>query len=587
MATNIIGISALYHDSACCVLVEGKLIGAAQEERFTRKKADFSIPVNAFRYCLEAADLSLPDIDCLAFYEDPKKKIERQLWSGIIDAPAKLNRLNRKSEIERQIRAKLGYEGIIKYYDHHASHAASGFYFSGFKEAAILTFDGVGEWATTTYGRGVENKIDIFDEVYFPDSLGLLYSSITSYLGFEVNGGEYKVMGLAPYGKPEFVEKMWELIENGADGAYSLNMKYFSFLKGERMYSEEMFDLFGRRSRQKGSEIEQFHKDMAKSLQIVLEDVLLSKAQYLHRITGMENLCMAGGVALNCVANSHILNRGPFKRLFVQPAANDAGGALGAAALAYTEISHGTAPIQKLTHVYLGPGYSSGEVRKLLNSASISFSDYETDTGTLLRRTAERIADGKVIGWCQGRMEFGPRSLGGRSILADPRDCGMRDRINSMVKMREGFRPFAPAVLDCMAKEHFDIDHESPYMLETFNVRSMLDLPAITHVDNSARVQTVSREHNEIFYDLLEEFYALTGCPILLNTSFNVNHEPIVCSPEDVVRCFVMTDIDCLVIGDYLIDKGENDFTTWRSLLLEQEGHERANTISNVVYTFI
>lgn len=586
MSVNIIGISALFHDAACCILKDGKLIAAAEEERFTRIKADPSMPGNAFKYCLAEAGLSLPDIDCVAYYEDPVKKLARQLWSGVLGNSPDLIRSHSPRRVEWQIREQLGYEGEIKYIDHHLSHAASSFCFSGYEEAAILTVDGVGEWATTAYGTGTKNKVGLFEEVQFPDSLGLLYSTITSYLGFEVNEGEYKVMGLAPYGKPVYVDKVRQLLEMAEEGQYRLNMKYFGFLKGHCMYTEDIADLFGELPRKKDSLITQFHQDIAKSLQVVLEEVLLEKSIHLYKKTGMENLCMAGGVALNCVANGQILKKGPFKRLFVQPAANDAGGALGAAAMAHIAITNNLPSIEKLSHVYLGPSYSSGKVQKLLRSTSLKFSDFQNDPHELLRVTAEKIADGKVIGWFQGKMEFGPRSLGTRSILADPRDPDMRDRINSMVKKRENFRPFAPAVLDFAVKEHFDLDHDSPYMLETCQVISGLDLPAITHVDRSARVQTVHKATNRKFFDLLEEFYRQTGCPILLNTSFNVKGEPIVCSPEDAIKCFITTNIDCLVIEDFIIDRDENDLVTLEFILLN-DSIGNASGITHDVYTFI
>jgi carbamoyltransferase len=582
---NIIGVSAFFHDAACCLLQDGFLKAAAEEERFTRIKADPSIPKYAFKYCLEEAGLTIADIDCIAYYENPEKKLARQLWSGVLKHSSDPLKDLDPHMVENQIREVLGYNGLIKYTDHHFSHAASTFYFSGFDEAAILTVDGVGEWATTTYGKGKGKEIELFEEVEFPDSLGLLYSTITSYLGFGVNDGEYKVMGLAPYGKPAYVNKIRELVYDEPDGQYRLNMKYFAFLTEKCMYTEHLADLFGQAPRRADTKILQFHIDIAKSLQVVLEEILINKSRYLFSKAGSENLCMAGGVALNCVANGQVLRNGPFKRLFVQPAANDAGGAIGAAAAAHVALTGQAVMHGKLRHAYLGPAYTGKSIQKFLQATSLDYIDCRNDTERLLRLTAEKLNDGEVVGWFSGRMEFGPRSLGNRSILADPRNSEMRDRINAMVKKRESFRPFAPAVLDIKASQHFDLDHASPFMLETCQVISPLSLPAITHVDGSARVQTVHKETNERFYALLQQFDSLTGCPILLNTSFNVKGEPIVCTPEDAVSCFVTTDIDCLVLGDFIIERRSNNLDMLKYLLMlvntEQSG------IEHDVYTFV
>jgi carbamoyltransferase len=582
---NIIGISAFFHDAACCLLQDGQLKAAAEEERFSRIKADPSLPAKAFRYCLKEGGLSIADIDCIAYYEDPQKKLARQLWSGMLGNTPDLLRKLEPNMVENSIRETLGYEGPIHFADHHLSHAASSFFFSGFKEAAVLTVDGVGEWATTTYGLGKGNQLSILEEVQFPDSIGLLYSTITSYLGFEVNEGEYKVMGLAPYGYPVYVDKIRQLIQSLENGQYRLNMEYFGFLQENRMYTTQLEVLMGKPVRKSGDKMEQFHKDIARSLQVVLEELLLAKVNYLHEKTGSENLCMSGGVALNCVANGKIRAKGPFKDLFVQPAANDAGGAIGAAALAHFSLNTDSPSMGALQHVYLGPSYSANEVAQLLASTSLQYQDFRGNREGLMTATAKRISEGKVIGWFQGRMEFGPRSLGARSIIADPRNEQMRDRINQMVKKREGFRPFAPAVLDKKMTEHFDIGHYSPFMLETCQVKSPLQLPAITHVDGSARLQTVHRDRNERFYQLLEAFDRLTGCPILLNTSFNVKGEPIVCSPEDAVKCFVLTDIDTLVMEDFILDRSSNELEMLR-LFLSYEG-TRSTGISRDVYTFI
>jgi carbamoyltransferase len=585
MGPNIIGISAFYHDSACCVLKNGVLVAAAEEERFSRIKGDASIPGLALRFCLKEAGLRLSDIDCIAYYEDPQKKLARQLWSGRSLGNRPSIRSINKSRVPTAIREVLGFEKDIFYYDHHMSHAASSFYYSGFDDAAILTVDGVGEWATTTYALGSGQQIGIFEEVHFPDSLGLLYSTITSYLGFGVNDGEYKVMGLAPYGEPIFVDKIRQLIISGPGGQYQLDMQYFDFLAGKQMYTDRLSMLLGKPPRPEKEDMTQFHMDIAKSLQVVLEEILIEKARYLHQRTGMRNLCMAGGVALNCVANGKVLKKGPFKQLFVQPAANDAGACLGAAALAHLQLT-GDRPLhRRLEHVYLGPAYSATDVRRLLRSTALHYAHYETDSVELYAETARRLSEGKVIGWFQGRMEFGPRSLGARSILADPRDAGMRDRINAMVKKREGFRPFAPAVLASKASQHFDIDHPSPFMLETCNVISALDLPAITHIDGSARVQTVTADTNPAFNRLLGEFEALTGCPILLNTSFNVKGEPIVCSPEDALKCFITTDIDTLVIEGCVIDRSASDMDLLRIFL--QKFNPENVPAHHDLYTFV
>ncbi|WP_343672300.1 carbamoyltransferase [Chitinophaga sp.] len=585
MSLNIIGISAHYHDAACCILQDGVLTAAVQEERFTRKKNDSRLPESAFLYCLEEASLSITDIHCIAYYEEPVKKLARQLWSGNknIDFATFLNR--DPNFVEKQLRNRLGYEGPIHYYSHHLSHAASSYYYSGFTNAATLTVDGVGEWATTTYGIANGKDLSLFEEVVFPDSIGLLYSAITSYLGFSVNSGEYKVMGLAPYGEARFADKIREMIISGPDGQYQLDLRYFEFLEGNKMYSSLLEELLGVAARKKDTKILQVHTDIAKSLQVVLEEILLEKAIYLHEKTGMENLCMAGGVALNCVANSRILKDGPFKKLFVQPAAGDAGCCLGAAALAHVSLS-GEWMERRLEHVYLGPAYGENSIRPLLDAAGLKHQDFTGREDELLRQTAEKIAEGKVIGWFHGRLEFGPRSLGARSILADPRNPEMRDRINAMVKLREAFRPFAPAILVTEAGKFFDIDHASPFMLETCQVIADIALPAITHVDGSARVQTVTRETNAWFAGLLQAFYEITGCPVLLNTSFNVRDMPIVCSPEDALACFITTNIDCLVLENFFLEKEDLDAGITdliSSIILEKTLPE----LSPNVYTFI
>lgn len=592
MALNIIGFSAYFHDAACCLLRDGELVCAAEEERFSRVKHDAGLPWRAFRYCLERGGLTLPDVDCIAYYEDPVEKLSRQIWMGLAPGASDISRrrlygrmkLN-IGRLEREVREGLGYEGRIEIVGHHPAHAASSFYFSGFPEAAVMTVDGVGEWATTTFGRAEGKDIEIFEEVHFPHSLGLLYSAITAYLGFEVNDGEYKVMGLAPYGQPRYVDQVARLLSSGEGGQYELRMEYFDFLHRDRMYSDRLVELFGRPPREPESELLPFHQDVARSLQVVLEETLLEKARYLHGKVPSENLCMAGGVALNCVANRRILREGPFKDLFVQPAASDAGGCLGAAAIAHVRLS-GERPRQgRLSHMYWGPSATPDQIERLLRSTSARALDFRGDSAGLIEATVDRLAQGKVVGWYQGDMEFGPRALGARSILADPRGDDMRDRINALVKMREAFRPFAPAVLAERAQEHFDIDHPSPFMLETCQVRSPLDLPAITHVDRSARLQTVDRRDSPRFAELLERFESRTGCPILLNTSFNMRGEPIVCTPTDALLCFVRSQIDALVLGDFLLDRDavpalwkELAGTLWR---------RSVQAVSHEVYTLL
>lgn len=557
---NVLGISAGYHDSACCLLQDGRLVAAVQEERFTRVKNDKSFPRHAMRSCLGAAGLSIADIDLVAYYEDPVWKLGRQIWMSLMPGlpPEHLRGVYDRAvrpPLAEQIRSLSGFDGPVEIVDHHLSHAASSFFFSGFDEAAILTVDGVGDWPTTTYNSGRGHLIERFEQVDFPDSLGFLYSAITGYLGFEVNEGEYKVMGLAPYGEPRYVDRIWRLVEILPDGQFRLDMKYFGFLGGDTMYSENLVGLLGHPPRAPGSELEQFHRDIARSVQAVLEEIMLQKVRYLHSKVPSANLCMAGGVALNVVANSHCLRNGPFERLFVQPAAGDAGGAVGAAAMVHARATGQRPHRQQLRHAYLGPSSSSAEVRRLLAGTTAKYLDFRGREPDLLEHVADRLAKGDVVGWLHGRMEFGPRALGARSILADPRGAGTRDRINELVKMRESFRPFAPAVLESEASRHFDIDHPSPFMLETHRVTSPIDLPSITHVDGSARIQTVNEQTSPRFARLLAEFHRRTGCPILLNTSFNVRGEPIVCTPLDAIRCFAKSRIDLLVLEDFVLDR--------------------------------
>ena len=587
---NILGLSAFFHESACCLLRGGRLVAAAEEERFSRVKHDPRLPAAAFRFCLRAGGIGITDLDAVAYYESPVRKLSRQLWAGIPEgASPDLGWLDPRAP-ERAIREGLGWDGPILTFDHHLSHAASSFLFSDFPEAALLTVDGVGEWATTTYGRGRGADVELFEQVDFPHSLGLLYATLTSYLGFEVNDGEYKVMGLAPYGEPRFLDEMRRLVSSGPEGQYRLNLDYFDFIRGRRMYSDALPRLFGEPPRKPEAEITRFHQDVARSLQAAVEEILLAKAGWLHERTGLPALCMAGGVALNVVANGRILREGPFERLFVQPAAGDSGACLGAAALAHVQLTGGRP--EPLRHVYLGPRWSTAEIAGLLAAAGIAAEDFRDREAELLEAVVDRLADGRVVGWFHGSLELGPRALGGRSLLADPRDPGMRDRLNHLVKKREAFRPFAPSVLAAHAAGHFDLDHPSPYMLETCRVTSPLDLPAITHVDGSARPQTVDPAVAPRYAALLEAFRRRTGCPLLVNTSFNVRGEPIVASPVDALSCMGVSGIDTLVLEDFLIDRDRLP-ANWADLLpawreRARSGFARGSSaISADLYTFV
>ncbi|MEM7349750.1 MAG: carbamoyltransferase N-terminal domain-containing protein [Acidobacteriota bacterium] len=589
---NILGLSAFYHESSCCLLRHGELIAAASEERFTRVKHDRRLPVEAFRFCLEAGGLRITDLDAVAYYELPQRKLSRQLWSGRRHGPADDGGWLDPRRPERAIRERLGFEGRILSFPHHLSHAASAYYFSGFPEAAVLTVDGVGEWATMTYGAGRGSTLEPFETVDFPHSLGLLYSTLTAYLGFRVNDGEYKVMGLAPYGEPRYLDQIFQLVAVGEGGQIRLNLKHFDFIDGESMFTPSLCDLFGQAPRRAGAPITRFHQDVARSLQLALEEILLEKVTYLHSETGLRDLCMAGGVALNCVANGRIRREGPFERLFVQPAAGDAGGCLGAAALAHCELS-GTRPaMETQRHTAFGPRASADGIAGLLDATGLAAEDFRQRRRDLLTATAQRLASGDIVGWFQGAMEHGPRALGNRSILADPRQPDARDRLNRAIKKREDFRPFAPSVLAARAAEHFDLDRASPFMLETCQVTSPLDLPAITHVDGSARPQTVDPATHPRYAALLEAFDQLTGCPVLLNTSFNLAGEPIVCTPIDALFTATLAGLDALVLEDFLIDASALPacwgklFPSWDRAADDPFQPGRA-TLSDTLYTFV
>jgi carbamoyltransferase len=561
---NILGISCFYHDSAAALLRDGDLVAAAHEERFTRKRHDPDLPKHAIDYCLREARLEVSDLDYVVFYDKPMLKFERLLTTYLATFPKSLPSfskavpiwLKEKLWVPSQIRKALDYDGEILFAEHHQSHAASAFLPSPFQEAAILTLDGVGEWATATQGVGHDNQLELVREIRFPHSLGLLYSAFTYYLGFKVNSAEYKVMGAAPYGKPVYVDTILEhLVDLREDGSFKLNMKYFAYDYGLTMTNQRFADLFGHPVRQGESKMEAFHWDMAASIQKVTEEVVLRMARDLHRRTGMKNLVMAGGVALNCVANGRVLREGPFESLWVQPAAGDAGGALGAALFAQHCLL-GKPRSFRMDHAFWGPSYSDEEIRAFLDARKAPYRVLSREG--MLRETA-RVLDQEqaVVGWLQGRMEWGPRSLGARSILADPRNRENWQRVNLKIKFRESFRPFAPAVLEEKCSEWFDLDVESPYMLLVCQVREGREIPAVTHVDGSARVQTVRRDQSAEFYDLIREFDARTGCPVLINTSFNVRGEPIVCTPEDAYLCFMRTNMDVLVLGNQILRKAD------------------------------
>jgi len=589
--TYILGISAFYHDSAACLLRDGTIVAAAQEERFTRKKGDASFPQQAVRYCLKAAAIGVADLAYAGFYDKPLLKFERILetYLGVAPRGFKSFRLagplwvKEKLFMDRDIRRALGdYDGEMLYAEHHESHAASAFLPSPFEEAAILTLDGVGEWATAAMGVGRGNDFELLKELHWPDSLGLLYSAFTYFTGFKVNSGEYKVMGLAPYGEPKYVDVIYrELIDLREDGSFTLNQQCFDYLAGLTMTNGAFAKLFGGPPRVPESKLTQREMDLAKSVQVVCEEIVLRMARTLHRETGMDNLCLAGGVALNCVANGRLLREGPFRQLWIQPAAGDAGGALGVAQL----IWHRHLQQPRVVHpgqdgmqgAYLGPEYSEQEIKAFLDSVGASYRRLEFPC--LIERVAQLLAAEKVVGWFDGRMEFGPRALGARSILGDPRSPRMQAQMNLKIKFREGFRPFAPSVLRERVGDYFELDCESPYMLLVAPVRQerqvpmtddqrrlwgidqlnvvRSDIPAVTHIDYSARIQTVSRDTNPHYYDLIREFERLTGCAVLVNTSFNVRGEPIVCTPADAYRCFMRTHIDHLVLGPFLLHKAD------------------------------
>lgn len=598
MALRILGISAYFHDSAAALVVDGQIVAAAQEERFSRRKFDSSFPSSAAKYCLAQAQIGPEHLDYVVFYDKPFLKFERLLETYLAFAPRGFrtfsvsmpawvkDKLFQKGNIIAELRRLWGaardWERCLRFSEHHLSHAASAFFPSPFAEAAILTLDGVGEWATTTFAQGRDNRIWIEKELHFPHSLGLLYSAFTYYTGFKVNSGEYKMMGLAPYGRPKYVKLIKEnLIDIREDGTYALDISYFDFCTGLTMTSNRFHELFGGVPRKAEARITQRDMDLAASIQAVTEEVLIKLASGISRTSGRANLCLAGGVALNCVANGRLLREQMFERIWIQPAAGDSGGALGAALSAYhimlDQPRRTDDALDGMNGAYLGPEYDEAEVVTDLTLCGAKFIVYSEEE--LIERTAQALAAGKAVGWMNGRMEFGSRALGNRSILADPRSPTMQRLLNRKIKYRESFRPFAPSVLREDVGEWFELDIDSPYMLFVADVArakrfevverpgaqsdfAELDvqrssIPAVTHVDNSARVQTVRAETNPRFHKLLKRFKDLTGCPVLVNTSFNVRGEPIVCSPTDAYRCFMGTDLDLLVIGNALVEKSE------------------------------
>ncbi|MGD8374557.1 MAG: carbamoyltransferase [Acidobacteriota bacterium] len=559
---NILGISAFYHDSAACLLRDGEVLAAASEERFTRKKHDAGFPKHAIDFVLARGGIATKDLDYVAFYDKPFLKFERILLTYLATFPHSLPSfmkampvwLREKLWVPGKIQDELDWDGPIHFAEHHQSHAASSFLVSPFEEAAILTVDGVGEWATSTLGVGRGRELEMLQEIRFPHSLGLLYSAFTYYLGFKVNSAEYKVMGLAPYGNPRYVDTILDnLVGIRDDGSFKINMKYFAYDYGLTMTNGHMASLFGVPNRRPESPLGQEHKDIAASVQRVLEMIVLNMANHLHATTGLNKLCMAGGVALNCVANGRIQRETPFKDIFIQPAAGDAGGAVGVAAFLYHTLL-GNDRKWTWQNAYLGPEFSTEEIRSFLEARGVRYREFER--AELLETTARLIEEQNVVGWFQGRMEFGPRALGSRSILADARNPENKDVVNLKIKFRESFRPFAPSVLADKAGEYFEMDCDSPYMLHVAQVREdRRIIPSVTHVDGSARIQTVAREDNPLYYDLIQEFERRTGVAVIINTSFNVRGEPIVCTPEDAYLCFMRTHMDYLVMDRFVLDK--------------------------------
>ncbi len=586
----ILGISAFYHDSAVCLIEDGEIIFAAQEERYTRKKHDSSFPINAIKDCFINSGITAENVDYVAFYDKPFLKFERILETYLAYAPLGIRSflmamplwIRKKLWIKELIRNELDYDSRIIFPEHHMSHAASGFFASPYQEAAFLTMDGVGEWATTSYGTGKGNEVQMLAEIQFPHSLGLLYSAFTYYTGFRVNSGEYKVMGLAPYGEPKYKDLILEnLIDVQDDGSFKMNMDYFNYCAGLTMTSRKFHKLFGGPPRKPESNLTQKEMDLARSVQEVTEEIVLKMARHVKKETGMDYLCLAGGVALNCVANGKLLRSGLFDDIWIQPAAGDAGGALGCALFTWYQYLGNSRKADNRTDfmkgAYLGPQFQNDTIESFLNQNSYPY--IKLNDGEISEKIADLISDAKVIGWFQGKMEFGPRALGARSIIGDARSSEMQKTMNLKIKYRESFRPFAPSVRAENISDYFEIDRASPYMLLVANIRkekqiSMTEqqksyfgleklnvvrseVPAITHVDYSARIQSVNQETNPLYHQMLTQFYEKYGCPVIVNTSFNVRGEPIVCTPEDAYLCFMRTEMDYLIMGHYLLDKTE------------------------------
>ena len=586
----ILGISAFYHDSAACLVKDGDILSAAQEERFTRKKHDHNFPQKAIEFCLKDAGIKADQIDLVAFYDKPFLKFERLLETYLTFAPVGIKSfikamplwVKEKLWMKEMIKDKLGYTGKVIFPEHHESHAASAFYPSPFNKAAILTMDGVGEWTTTSYGVGEGNDFQLFADIKFPHSLGLLYSALTYYTGFKVNSGEYKVMGLAPYGEPKYKKLIYDhLIDVKEDGSFRMNMDYFNYCQGLTMTNEKFNKLFEGPPRIPETNLTQKEMDIARSLQEVTEEIILKIGNHVYKETKLKNLCLAGGVALNCVANGRLLREGPFENIWIQPAAGDAGGALGAALIGWYKYQNNSRVADEKTDSqkgsYLGPKFDENDIHAFIQSFNLSAKKYNDDE--LIENVANLINSEKVIGWFDGKMEFGPRALGSRTIIGDARSPKMQATMNLKIKFREGFRPFAPSVLYEKVKEYFEIEKGSPYMLITADVKKerripmtdedqkkwgidklnvvRSDIPAITHVDYSARLQTVHKETNPRYHKLISKFEEKTGCAVIINTSFNVRGEPIVCTPEDAYKCFMRTNMDYLVLGNYILKKGD------------------------------
>lgn len=587
---KILGISAYYHDSAAAIIIDGNIVAAAHEERFSRKKHDHRFPINALKYCLNEAGIDSSQLDYVAFYDKPFLKFERLLETYLAYAPVGIQSfikamplwIKEKLWMKELIKNEVGFEGKVLFPEHHESHAASAFFASPFQEAAFLTIDGVGEWTTTSYGTGKDNKLTILADIKFPHSIGLLYSAFTYYTGFKVNSGEYKVMGLAPYGEPKYVDTILnELMDLKEDGSFKLNMKYFNFAAGLTMTNSKFNKLFGREPRKPESKLTQMDMDLARSVQDVTDEVMLRLARHIKKETGMEYLVLAGGVALNCVANGKVLREEIFKDIWIQPAAGDAGGALGAALFTWYQYLNNERSADNKNDFqkgsYLGPEYDNHYVENFLRNKNIPYKKLPDDE--LISLTADLIAQENVIGWFQGRMEFGPRALGNRSIIGDARSKKMQSIMNLKIKYRESFRPFAPSVIEEKISEFFEIDRPSPYMLLVADVKKerqkrmtdeenklfgidklnivRSDLPAITHIDYSARIQSVNKETNPLYHKLISEFDKKYGCGVIINTSFNVRGEPIVCKPEEAYACFMRTEMDYLVLGNYILNKTE------------------------------